>query len=241
MTAGSTFTSGDTYLGPDASSSITVEGGSADLGDFTNYGTANLVGGTVSIQSIASSENSTITNFAGATVYLGPWDQQRGTTNFEAGVVYGDTFDLGYPFGATANIDGGTAYFNGFTLEPQGIMNVNGGRAYLGAFTNNGGTLNFTAGLLGFNSFTVGMGGALGTNAALNANQEVEVGGTTTIDAFHTLTLDGGSFSTDELVNNGTFDFQRGRLAITGAGGLTVGGGGALARPSRWAPTNRWK
>ena len=51
---------------------------------------------------------------------------------------------------------------------------------------------------------------------------------TTTVDVFQTLTLSGGTLSTGALVNNGAIDFQRGTLAVTGAGGFTIGTGAAL-------------
>ena len=45
---------------------------------------------------------------------------------------------------------------------------------------------------------------------------------------FRTLTLNGGTLTTGALVNNGTFNFYDGTLAITGAAGFNIGTSGAL-------------
>jgi len=75
---------------------------------------------------------------------------------------------------------------------------------------------------------TIGSAGPLGTSLTVDAAKVFTVSARTTIDQFRTLTLNGGSFSTGNLVNNGTFNFTSGTLGITGAGGLTVGTGGSL-------------
>ncbi len=221
---GGTFTSALTELW--AITIITIDGGVADFGTYSNVGAIlNFNRGTVTIGTGTSGgdRGGGETYFNGATAYVGPYAAQEGLFNVEAGTVNGDTFTLGGGvFGATANFDGGTASFTSTTLEADGVINVNDGVAYLGTFTNNSGAVNFTSGLLSFNAdLSVGPGGLLGAALSLNADRQLEVGGTTTIDSFHTLTLDGGSLSTGVLVNNGTFDFQRGRLAITG--GLAIG------------------
>ena len=119
----------------------------------------------------------------------------------------------------------------GFTLNATGTVNVGGGTAtFKGPLTNNGGTVNFTSGALLFThpsvNLTVGNNGLLGQNLTLDASQRLELPGTTTVEAFRTLTLDGGIFRTGSLVNNGALAFNTGTLGITGAGGLALGGGG---------------
>ena len=69
--------------------------------------------------------------------------------------------------------------------------------------------------------------GLLGTDVGLSDNQELLVGGTTTIDAAAALTINGGALETDALTNNGTFAFQSGHLRLA-AQDLIVGSGGLL-------------
>jgi hypothetical protein len=114
-------------------------------------------------------------------------------------------------------------------LNPSGTININGGIVDLKTLNNNGGTLNFNSGSLSFiGSFNVGVVGLLGQSLTLDPSKSLTLTGTTTIDQFKTLTLSGGTLSTGNLVNNGTFNFTSGTLDITGAGGLTIGSGGAL-------------
>ena len=112
-------------------------------------------------------------------------------------------------------------------IKTTGTVILDGGTLSVGGTFSNSGTLNFNAGALDLpgSNITVGTGGSLGQNLTLLADHQLAIGGTTTVDAFRTLTLDGGSFSTGALVNNGVVDFQRGTLGITGAGGFNIGTG----------------
>jgi T5SS/PEP-CTERM-associated repeat protein len=133
---------------------------------------------------------------------------------------------------ATVNVTNGgqfTAGSGGTTLNATGVVNIDGGTVDLKSLTNNGGAINFTAGSLSYiGDLSVGTGGLLGSDLTLGPNRTLTLTGATTIDASHTLALTGGSFSTGSLAVNGTFDFDSGALAITGSGGLTIGGGGPL-------------
>ncbi|MEX2307004.1 MAG: hypothetical protein WD738_05400 [Pirellulales bacterium] len=112
-------------------------------------------------------------------------------------------------------------------LNATGEINIDGGSVDLQTLTDNGGTINFVAGSLSYlGNLTVGIGGMLGTDLTLTGTRQLTLDGATTVDAFHSLTLDGGSISTGSLVVNGTFAFNSGTLSITGVGGLTVGSGG---------------
>ena len=108
-----------------------------------------------------------------------------------------------------------------------GTINLNGGTAnFRGPLVLSGGTLNFNTGELDIiDNFTVGTGGLFGTSLTLDASRKFATTGITTIDAFRTLTLSGGTFSTGVLLNNGTLAFTSGTLAITGAGGFNIGTG----------------
>ena len=99
-----------------------------------------------------------------------------------------------------------------------GTLTINGGAVDLGAFAP-GVNVNLMAGSLSFTgNLTVGTGGLLGSNLILNADRQLALSGTTTVDASRTLTLSGGTLTTGSLVVNGTFSFIAGTLAITQAG-----------------------
>ena len=134
---------------------------------------------------------------------------------------------------ATINVTTGGTFSTGTgptTLQPTANILVDGGTFnFNGPITDNGVTLDFLAGAINVAfDFTVGAGGLLGSGLTLAPNRQLGVGGTTTIDAFRTLSLTGGTFNTGDLTVNGTFDFQTGTLGITGAGGLTIGAAGPL-------------
>jgi hypothetical protein len=127
------------------------------------------------------------------------------------------TFTVGT--GGTSNIVNGTININGGSIDLK-TLNYTGGPNV---------TVNFNSGALSFiGDLHVGVGGFLGQNLALDPSKVLTLPGTTTIDQFKTLTLFGGTLSTGTIISNGTFNFTSGTLDITGAGGLTIGSGGAL-------------
>jgi hypothetical protein len=147
----------------------------------------------------------------------------------------GSTLTIGHAsFGAgTLNVNNGASLSVGAggttTLNATGTINVDGGAASLQALVDNGGTVNFNGGALSFlGHATIGSAGIFGGDLALLNNHHLTVSEITTVHSLHSLTLDGGSLSTGALVANGRFDFQRGTLGITGAFGLTIGGGGTF-------------
>ena len=128
-------------------------------------------------------------------------------------------------------LSGGTFQNNDPTptvVGPMGTINIDGGILnFAGPIIRNGGVFNFNTGALRIvDAFTVGTGGLLGMNVTFDSTRQFATSGTTTIEAFRTLTLNGGGFSTGTLINNGTLAFNSGRLAITGASGLNIGTGG---------------
>ena len=104
----------------------------------------------------------------------------------------------------------------------HGTFNINGGSADLKTLNNSGGTINFTAGSLSYlGNLTVGTGGLLGSNLILNADRQLTLSGTTTVDASRTLTLSGGTLTTLAVSSvNGAFNFIAGTLAITQTGAV---------------------
>jgi fibronectin-binding autotransporter adhesin len=116
------------------------------------------------------------------------------------------------------------------TLNATGTLHIDGGTLTLnGPVSGNGGTFDFDAGVLVFgnpaHNIHIGTGSVLGTSFMVDAARELAVAGTLTVDAFRTLTLDGGTLRAGVLVDEGTFDFRRGTFAITGAGGFSIGSG----------------
>jgi hypothetical protein len=132
----------------------------------------------------------------------------------------------------TLNVQNGGTYTSStggsVLLNSNGTINIDGGILNLaGPLIRNGGVLNFNTGALSIvDAFNVGTGGLFGTNVTFDTTRQFATSGTTTIEAFRTLTLNGGGFSTGTLINNGTLAFNSGTLAITGASGLNIGTGG---------------
>jgi T5SS/PEP-CTERM-associated repeat protein len=104
-----------------------------------------------------------------------------------------------------------------------GTLTIDGGSVVTQPIDiSTGGTLNFLAGSLSYmGNLTVGTGGMLGTNLTLGPNRTLTLSGTTSVDASHTLTLDGGSLTTDGLDLDGALVFHSGTLELTG--GLSSG------------------
>jgi len=118
---------------------------------------------------------------------------------------------------------------SGVTIIESGrSLNINGGNFSTGSINNQGGfafnsgTFNLTnSGLL------VDDGELLGANIDLASNRSLGVSGTTTIAADKSLSINGGSFSSGQIVNNGALSFNSGALNLTSSN-LTVGAGGLL-------------
>ena len=190
--------------------------GGIDLAKDTTSGTnanvtvqsgAKLSAGKLTLASVGgatTSANLTITG-AGSAVALNP---------FSTLTVGSSTTGT-----ATINVNSGGSLSLGSggitTLNPTGTINVNGGSIDLKTIVNNGGHLNVVTGSVASDAFTAGPGGALGTDPTIATGQVVTVAGDTTIDASHTLALDGGHLSTGGLINHGYFAFNLGTLEFT--------------------------
>ncbi len=239
--------SGDAIVTVDGNGS-SFSGGQLDVGLFGNSGSLTFRNGSVGVFDRLSVSNSgfvgnsgTILIESGATVSASGDFRLAGSTAANSGTatITGEGSALTVAssstiggFGASIavlEVQAGAAFTStgDVTLNPSGTININGGIVTTdGSFTNLGGTFNFIAGALSIGSdFNVGTGGLLGTDVAFDSARRFSTAATTTIDPFRTLTLDGGTFGTGVLVNNGTFDFKRGTLAITGTGGFEIGAG----------------
>ena len=216
MTTGASATLGglriaDVNFGSSSFASLTVQSGSTVLlGNLAVATQAAIATGELTVEGAGSAVT------------------QTGSSSLGLGASFASS--------ATLSVNNSGTFTSGtgaFTLNATGTLNIDAGTAtFHGPLTYNGGVVNFTAGALLFTNptvnLTVGTGGMLGTNLTLTSAQRLQIGGTTTVDAFRTLTLNGGTFTTGALVNNGTIAFNSGTLAITGAGGFTIGTGAAL-------------
>jgi T5SS/PEP-CTERM-associated repeat protein len=205
--------------------------GSIDLARSATAGTTGTIsvesGASMSMGSLWVAQNGGGTTTGTVTV-TGPGSTltQTGTSSLTLGHTATGS--------ATLNVlDGGSfiAGTGGTNLRTTGTVNIDGGFANLGPLNMQGGTLNFISGSLSYGGdLTIGTGGLFGTDLALSATKQLALTGTTTINPFRAITLDGGQFATGQLViqDGGILEFNKGTLAITGAGGLTIGSGGPL-------------
>ena len=147
---------------------------------------------------------------------------QTGATVTTLGEASGDPTNLSVGIGGVFTSGTGSV-----TLNATTTINIDSGTLDLrGPLVRNGGALNFTSGSLSIvDNFTVGLDGLLGADVTFDTTRRFTTTATTTIGAFHTLTLNGATFSTGALVNNGTLAFNSGTIAITGAGGFNIGSG----------------
>ncbi len=193
-------------------------------GDLMVQSGATVISGTLRIASIGfSGGNANALTVTGA-----------GSSYTQTGAA---TVSLGYtglqgptPSTGTLNVADAATFASGtgtIFLNTNGTINLDGGTVDLrGPLNRSGGVMNFNRGALKIiDPLTVGTGGLLGTSLTLDSTRSFTTTNTTTIDAFRTLTLNGGAFSTGALVNNGTLAFNSGTLAITGAGGFNIGTG----------------
>lgn len=132
---------------------------------------------------------------------------------------------------ATLNVlNGGTFTKNNGTIEirPTGLVNLDGGAMVINQILDQGGAFNYLGGSLSMNSdFVVGPSGLFKSSSlTLGSNDAITTTGAATIDPASTLILDGGVFTSDTLVKNGSIQFLSGTLAITGAGGSSIGAAG---------------
>ncbi|MEQ8661069.1 MAG: hypothetical protein RLW62_09650 [Gammaproteobacteria bacterium] len=109
-----------------------------------------------------------------------------------------------------------------------GTIFVDGGELIAGGFGATNGSIAFDAGLVELaGDVVVGANRVLGPDLLLGAAHVLHIGGTTTIEAGRSVTLDGGAFRTGGIAGPGTLDFVSGRFELT-AQDLVIGPGGPL-------------
>jgi hypothetical protein len=143
-------------------------------------------------------------------------DLKQGPVEFRPGIFEFGTETLNISTNATVNYDAYNANLRVGDIH----RDTSGGPA--GIFNWQNGLITLRTGNL-----DISESGQFGPNLVLSGNRAIELyQGTTTIASGGSLTLDGTSFSTNSLTNNGgTFTYRRGHLYM-GNGGLEVGPGG---------------
>lgn len=189
-------TVGDGLLSIESGSSVTVS--SADIGRFVGTNGVIDVTGAGSLLSIANDLDvgGSSPSIAGGTALM--------TVNNGATVDVGDQM----------------------TIHALGTVTLNGGTLNAGAIVSSG-VLNFNAGALNLTNsgLAVESGGLLGSAVSLSPLKSLGVSGTTTLNGAATLSIDGGTFSTGALVDNGGFAFNSGTFNLTNDD-LVIGSGG---------------
>ena len=215
------------YTGFTGNGATTVyNGGSVSSSGYTLIGHDNGSNGMLNI-------NAGGAVFTGLHGYLGFNSGATGTANVSGADALWDVANTLYVGGnvsgsggaGTLNIDAGGAVNAGFfELYDTGVLNMNGGTLTaggldnLGSFNFNAGTVN-VANDLATNGFGAQGSITVGTFGTLN------VGGATSLNDFSTLVVNGGTFSTGSLIDNGGFAFNSGIFNLT-SDNLVIGAGG---------------
>lgn len=135
-------------------------------------------------------------------------------------VFSGGIGDLTINSGATLNVG------NTLHIWNTGNVHLDGGTINTGSLTGEGGGFNFNAGSLNITGdLVMDAMVPLGNSLVLNGFKTLNVSGITTLTGFSALMLDGGTFSTGSLLNNGGFAFNRGTFNLTNEN-LVIGSGG---------------
>jgi hypothetical protein len=116
------------------------------------------------------------------------------------------------------------------TINDGASLALAGGSLTAGNISNEG-TFVYNSGMLhvaGTSGLQIGADG-LFTAMTLAPEDAMVVADATTIGANGTLSIAGGTFTTDSISNSGSFAFISGTLAITGSSGLSIGSDGLLA------------
>ena len=209
-----------------AGGTYNLDGGSLNAGDIVDTGSFNFTSGDLTLVSALVIESG---GLLGADVVLNSGRTLR-VDSQSVGTAAPDSGTLTIS-GSNYNSYQNTNYVtNGLTVEAGGTVTLNSGELNAGTITNNG-QFNFNGGELTLRDqgMTIGTGGLLGSDVALNNTQSLrlENDNVLTIDAGSTLTLDGGYFQVGSVVNDGSFVFNSGRFNMTDSP-LTIGSTGLL-------------
>lgn len=184
--------------------------------DILNGGTINTVSGDIELGFGNLGDSAITVMGAGSNL-------TSGDSLFVGG---NNTFALGNGT-LTVNSGGTVNVTNHLKVWDAGTVDLNGGTINTASLERDNGSINFNAGALNLTAsgLLVDTGGVLGSAIDLDSLKTLGVSGTTTLNGIGTLTLNGGTFSTGSLVDNGGFAFNSGTFNLT-SDNLAVGAGG---------------
>lgn len=230
--AGGVVSSTVAAIGNEANSTgtVTVTGPESQWTNLVSTAVGNGGNGTLNVEAgaVVSNDAGFIGKAAGSTgtaTVTGAGSQWNNDSLY----VGGSTSANGGAGILDVNPGGTVEVIGALTIWDAGTVNLNGGTLNAADVVMAGSTFNFNSGALNIgNDLRIGAGGALGNAFTLTQIHQVSVGGTTTLDPFSVLNLDGSTFSTGAIVNSGGFfNFTRGTLNLTNSA-LTIGAGGVL-------------
>ncbi|MFT5415740.1 MAG: fibronectin-binding autotransporter adhesin, partial [Gammaproteobacteria bacterium] len=205
----------------DGMGSSWLNDGTLDVG-FSGNGTLNILnGGSVTNTDgfIGTVAGATGTATIGGNNAL--WDSSGSLFVGGSDTAAGGTGALNINSGGRVNVDGTLKVWS------AGTVNLDGGSLFVDSLDTDG-TFNFNSGLLNINAnLLVGAAGGLGAAVTLTDGQELVVGEITTIGVASALTLNGGIYTTNTIINNGSFDFIAGEFNLTNSD-LIIGTSGLL-------------
>jgi autotransporter-associated beta strand protein len=174
-----------------------------------------LSGGLLSVGSLDTSGNPARVDWSGGTLNLSNSSLTVGT-----GGQLGSSLVLGT--GKSLQVSSPSA---GVTVGGGGTLSIEGGSLITPTLANQG-SFSFTGGSLDLanSDSQVNATGLLGSSVSLPAGKNLSVSGTTMIGAGAALTVSGGGFTTQNLVNNGgAFSINATNVTVPGA--ITLLGG----------------
>ncbi len=206
----------------DPSTSTGTQGGSATM-TVSNGAQVSVAGATVLYA------GSSVT-LDGGTLSTGSIVEMGGTISFASDPNTGLTVQGDLAIGtshalddAVDLVDGSTLnVFGNATFDPGADVTLDGGTANFAALISNGGQLHLNTGTLGVDNLNLENGSAVGPTLNVGPGLTVTVAQATTLAAEGSLSVTGGSFSTNTLVNNSPnpVTFSSGSLTINN--GLTI-------------------
>ena len=252
INSGGTFSTGS--LDSSAVGALIYNGGtlaitnsSVTIGSGNVLNNLNLVGGdSISVSGIttlvASGDSSPTLNINGGSFSTGSFAASGvlpiytsgtlGLTNSDLSLGSSGTNDL---FTSLNLVSGDTVSVSGqTTIDTANALTINGGTFTTGSFSANSLNPVFTSGTLNLTNadLHIGPSGPLGANVTVGTGMAITVNKNTYMDFAGTLTINGGSFTTAELLNNGAaagaVAYTNGTLDIT-AGGVNIGTNDLLA------------
>lgn len=140
----------------------------------------------------------------------------------ESDLTIGSTGLLG---DAYANTSSRSAYIKGdVTIDADASLTINSGDFTANSITNNG-SFSFNSGHLRLGSdLNIGATGLLGeADSILTSSRALSLSGDVTVDENSSLSINGGRFVADNIVNNGSFNFSAGYIDLNGVNNVIIG------------------